>query len=137
MKSRAFLLLLFLLITVKSWSAGLIGKTYEDCAAQLGAPAKHVETGAKVITDLYTFQQGTWSIEIGFWKGVVHLVSYKRTDGKALTPAETTALMTGFSDSFSWAKDTSGSYHRSDGLVKAKPTSSGLTFLSTELARSL
>ena len=139
MKTRASflpLLLLLLFVAGSSRAAGLIGQTYDVCVAQLGAPIKHVETG-QLVNDLWTFTQGDWSIEVGIWKGVVQLVTYQRVDGRALAPEQIRALLTGFGDRLAWTTDSTGRYRRSDQLVQAKTTSKGLTFLTTELARSL
>jgi hypothetical protein len=141
MKIRAsflpLVLLLLLFIAAHSRAAGLIGQTYDGCVAQLGEPTKHVETGRKIVSDLWTFTQGDWSIEIGIWQGVVQIVSYKRVDGKPLGPDEIKALLAGFGDRLAWTKDAAGRYRRSDNLVQAKTTEVGLTFLTTLLARSL
>jgi hypothetical protein len=140
MKIRASflpLLLLLLCAAAPSRAAGLIGQTYDTCVTQLGEPTKHVETGRQVVSDLWTFTQGDWSIEIGIWKGVVQMVSYQRTDGKPLGPEEIRALLIGFGDKLAWTQDTDGRFRRSDKLLQAKPTEKGLTFLTTELARSL
>lgn len=140
MKIRASLLpllLLLLFVAAPSNAAGLIGQTYEVCVTQLGEPTKHVETGRQVVTDLWTFTQGDWSIEIGLWKGVVQLVKYERVDGKPLEPEQIKALLAGFGDRLAWTADSAGNYRRSDQLLKAKSTSTTLTFLTTLLARSL
>jgi hypothetical protein len=146
MKIRAsflpLLLLLFVFAAAPLRAAGLIGQTYEVCVSQLGEPTKHVETGRAVVSDLYTFTQGDWSIEIGLWKGVVHMVSYQRADGKELGPDEINALLAGFGDRLTWTKEADATaghfrYRRSDRLLQAKLTEKGLTFLTTVLARSL
>jgi len=140
MKIRALflpLLLLLLFVAGPSRAAGLIGQSYETCVTQLGEPTKHVETGRPVVSDLWTFTQGDWSIEIGLWKGVVQMVSYQRVDGKALESEEIRALLLGFGDKLAWTKEPDGRYRRSDKLLQAKPTEKGLTFLTTELAQNL
>jgi hypothetical protein len=140
MKIRASflpLLLLFVFAAAPSRAAGLIGQTYDACVTQLGEPTKHVATGTALVSDFYTFIQGDWSIEIGLWKGVVHMVSYQRADGKALGPDEIKALLTGFGDRLTWTMEPDGRFRRSDKLLQAKPTEKGLTFLTTQLARSL
>jgi len=141
MKIRAsflpLLALLFLFVAPPLRAAGLIGQTYEACVTQLGQPTNHVETGRQVVSDLWTFTQGDWSIEIGVWQGVVQMVSYQRIDGKALGPDEIKALLAGFGDRLTWTKGPDGRYRRSDKLLQAKPTEKGLTFLTSLLARSL
>jgi hypothetical protein len=141
MRIRAsFLALLFLLLLfagAPARAAGLMGQSYDVCVAQLGAPTKHVETGRQVVSDLWTFTQGDWSIEVGLWNGVVQLVTYQRVDGKPLGPQEIQALLNGFGDRLPWTLESAGSYRRSDRLLKAKSTPTTLTFLTSELARSL
>jgi hypothetical protein len=132
------LLLSFLFLVSSSRAAGLIGQTYDVCVTQLGEPTKHVETGSKPVTDLWTFTQGDWNIEIGLWKGVVQMVTYHRVDGKPLEPAQIQALLIGFGDKLAWTKDAKGNFRRSDQVIKATMTQKGgLTFLTTDLARSL
>lgn len=140
MKTRASFLPLLLLLTLffaaaSSRGAGLIGQTYEACVTQLGEPTKHVETG-QLVSDLYTFTQGDWSIEVGVSKGVVQIVSYQRADGKPLEPEQIKALLVGFGDRLAWTVDSSGRYRRSDKLLQAKTTPKGLTFITTALARN-
>jgi hypothetical protein len=140
MKTRASFLPLLLAVifcaAVHSQAAGLIGQTYDKCVAQFGEPKKHLETGA-LVSDLWTFEQGDWSIEVGLVKGVVQMVSYQRADGKPLEPAQIQALLAGFGDRLAWTVDTTGRYRRSDHLMEAKATDRGLTFLTTALAHAL
>jgi len=137
MKFRPLFLFVFLLLAVQSWAGGLMGGSYDDCVNKLGQPVKHLETGNKIVSDLWTFEQGDWSIEVGIWDKNVHLISYKHKDGKQISANEVKALLAGFGDGFAWKQEGLGSYRRTDDKMKAKTTQEGLSILTTELARNL
>ena len=136
MKNKIALTLLAVALAASSHvleAGGLLGASYEDCAAAFGEPTSH-DYGFG--GDMYKFQKDEWEYGVVFHDRAAASILYSKIDSSPVSLTDIESIKNAYSDGLEW-REQGKKLVRTDHKVYLEPTLAAVAVYTAEFRRSV